>query len=922
MADNITIEAVNQVIANATTADANETARNIVLGWELDRELFGTSIFEKVKTYEIVDIKKVFGFIKAEMGIEYPDDERYKKIKQKHHNENEWMKNYKATYNKKKKIFKTGFYLPTHKWGRINPINYLSLCVAHRPTRHSLADDEYIDIDMINAQPVIVYEVAKQNNFNAPGLKDYIDNRNDFFTAIIENHNITATGEKTQKEIAKNLLIQLMFGGSYDGWMNKWKITKKNKLPKIIQIENELSGIMNIVYANNIETIERDVLPSKVAKGEWKTLEEKKRGVMGLWGQSIERLLQETAIKWLVENKDFNIENIVPCQDGFMILKKYYYEDIIKDIEKVIIDTYNIDIKFKVKEFDEKFDIVPFEELTEFEKWEASFSYVPLAERFILEFDNYLRKEIQTKGNLYYVYWGQRQKEIVSVNGRNVIKYKSEMTNPRWYAMNTEEGRSKFRDYLCKDLQYRINFDLASAVDLDDDEYNKLFKKLQSQTEKTSLFTDVEKHIKDIIKKAEKPFNSDAFLLGFENGCIDLRTGEFRGYQYTDYITYSTGYNYYKPDYENNAEDIRKRDLLNTILCEIQPIENERFLLSQVFASGLDGKLYQMIFFLNGEGGNGKGLCGLLMKFSLGGLNYFTAPDNSVLQDVGKNSDAPSPSMMDMKGRRYINFRETGGQSIKKSILKNLTGGGDFKGRAPYEGIETFKLNGTFVMEFNESPEIEGKPDAADYRRGCHILFVQNYTLDERKVGTLNKYGYPYKLANTYYETDEFAEEMKYVFLDYLIGIYQQSLNPENKNAGIQFKIPVQVRERSEAFIKEMDLFAKVFKDNWERVEVKKKEDGKNDPADEAMKTVKIRDLWLSVENSKEYRGLKTVRERRTYGRDAFEKWLVEEGKFTFEIKRKVQVIIGLQQRYNDEEEEDDEEQADNTDMQTVVGTA
>ena len=48
---------------------------------------------------------------------------------------------------------------------------------------------------------------------------------------------------------------------------------------------------------------------------------------------------------------------------------------------------------------------------------------------------------------------------------------------------------------------------------------------------------------------------------------------------------------------------------------------------------------------------------------------------------------------------------------------------------------------------------------------------------------------------------------------------------------------------------------------------------------------------------------------------------LVEDAKFTFEIKRKVQVIIGLQQRYNDEEEEDDEEQ-DNTDMQTVVGTA
>jgi hypothetical protein len=254
MASNVSIDAANAEIANAITGTGN----TFVFEWKLDANVFKKSIFEKKKMIEKVDIRKVYGFIKNNMGIKYPNEKRYKDIKKLYADELEWMKNYKSIYDKKAKVFKTSYRLANHKWGRINPENYLSLCIAHRPTRHSLANDEYEDIDMINAHPVIMYEISKHHNLDVNNLKKYCEDREAILQEISTHHQVN-------REVAKNLPLVLSYGGSYAGWKKDKNVSTGDNLEFIVNLENDFRIIRALVYQNN-KHIEEAVLQQNPQK--------------------------------------------------------------------------------------------------------------------------------------------------------------------------------------------------------------------------------------------------------------------------------------------------------------------------------------------------------------------------------------------------------------------------------------------------------------------------------------------------------------------------------------------------------------------------------------------------------------------------------------------------------------------------------
>jgi phage/plasmid-associated DNA primase len=357
-------------------------------------------------------------------------------------------------------------------------------------------------------------------------------------------------------------------------------------------------------------------------------------------------------------------------------------------------------------------------------------------------------------------------------------------------------------------------------------------------------------------------------------------------------MTITTGYDF-KPYEEIYNEEINKE--LDTIINTIQPLAPHKLLLLQILASGLDGRLYQKLFLLNGAGGNGKGLIASLMKAILGGYAY--QPSNGILKDVEK-SNAPSPDVYNLKGKRYINFTEVGGL-IRVAMLRNLTGGGTFTGRLLNQNPESFKLNATFVMEFNNAPELDGKPQQADYRRLVDIFFPVNFTDDPNKIGK-EIAGVQYIQANSYYETEEFIASVKYMFLHKLLKIYKDNYV---KDVGINFTIPEDIRKRTEMFIENQNLFQKVFNDMYVKVNIIP-----NDKEDLKSKTIKIREVWEDMVSSQEYKAL-TYREKRQYGRDEFYKWIETIGlKTTNDTKAKC--IIGIQKRDNIEDD-DDEEQAE-----------
>ena len=134
----------------------------------------------------------------------------------------------------------------------------------------------------------------------------------------------------------------------------KSMMNENNRIKDFVEIESFIRTIIEIVYSANPQ-IKKDVL--KQDKQKWKNEEEAKRGVMGLWSQSIEKIIQEDCILYLVNKDIIRLEDTLPCQDGFMILKENDYDAICDELNAHIKDKYNVNISCIKKPFDEGIEI-------------------------------------------------------------------------------------------------------------------------------------------------------------------------------------------------------------------------------------------------------------------------------------------------------------------------------------------------------------------------------------------------------------------------------------------------------------------------------------------------------------------------------------------------------------------------------------
>jgi hypothetical protein len=815
------------------------SATEPAFNWTLDKSIFCESIYSKKKIKEYPNTAKLFGFMKS--------DEVEGEMK-------EIIKNYVKLNNKKEGYFETGYQLSKYKWGRVVPTKYLSLSVFWKQFRHTVCDGIYIDIDMVNAQPAILSEVCRLNGIATPCLTKYNESCKKLREDIANFH-------KCDAKKAKNLLIILMYGGSYDNWLKEVEV--KEKMPFFTNLENELKPIMEIINFKNPQ-IKKDVL--KTNPNKWSNEWETKRGVMSLWGQTIERHIQEGVIKYLVETRDLELEKIVSCQDGFMIKKEYNYPEIIEDINRFVVHKYGMNIKFTIKPFDEILPVEEGEGGLSMDDWIDLISVKKLADAFIEKY------------------------------GEFILKYKNSVFvyhNNRWYNETDHKQQHRLIRYISEDLYDTIQGKIDADTSLEDKDKAKLLKLLRIHTSSGNKMNDVVKHILSIAKETETDFNSNPFLLGFNNGVYDLQADEFRPYQYDDYITMTAKYDYVAPDYDDPEQAEARKELIK-IFETIQPDDEQRLLYLQILASGLDGRAYQKLFLFNGQGGNGKGLTGSLMDTILG--DYYHQPGNGILKDVEK-ANTPSPDMINLKGKRYINFKEVQGE-VKVAMLRNLTGGGKFAGRYLNQNPEHFTMSGTFCMEFNVAPDLDGKPQQADYRRLVDIPFPVNFTDNPLKIDQVIG-GVQYRKANPYYETQGFLQKSRLVFLDMLLGVYAKFKDGEN---GIIFTIPESIRLRTEAFMENQNLFHKVFNELWMRVDIKP-----DNKEDEKAKTVPIKEVWESIQSSNEHKAL-SYKDKRQYGRDECYKWL--EGCFpiTGNTKTgKLIVGIGLRERYEVVPEEEEE---------------
>lgn len=184
--------------------------------------------------------------------------------------------------------------------GRLYAEHSLSLQNFKKEIRHTLASDTYIDIDMVNAHPVILMQYCKKENIECKILEDYVVNREQWLKDVMKFHDIS-------RDKAKKLVLKLCYLGNYT--CDDSEDIRKYK--KLVLFSEEMKRVSKYVYKLNKEVSEL------VKEDDSKT--NKYSSVLSLTAQIIENKCL-MMMKNFLETNGFIVG--VLCFDGLMIEKK------------------------------------------------------------------------------------------------------------------------------------------------------------------------------------------------------------------------------------------------------------------------------------------------------------------------------------------------------------------------------------------------------------------------------------------------------------------------------------------------------------------------------------------------------------------------------------------------------------------------
>jgi len=120
------------------------------------------------------------------------------------------------------------------KYG-VFPVKGFSLCSLRKPIRHTLAEGNYIDIDIENCHPQLLYQICRANNITVHYLAQYVANRAMILAETQQYYNVS-------RDEAKTLFIILAYYGSF----NNWEANTNNKPPTQF-IQNYICELQFIV---------------------------------------------------------------------------------------------------------------------------------------------------------------------------------------------------------------------------------------------------------------------------------------------------------------------------------------------------------------------------------------------------------------------------------------------------------------------------------------------------------------------------------------------------------------------------------------------------------------------------------------------------------------------------------------------------
>jgi putative DNA primase/helicase len=221
--------------------------------------------------------------------------------------------------------------------------------------------------------------------------------------------------------------------------------------------------------------------------------------------------------------------------------------------------------------------------------------------------------------------------------------------------------------------------------------------------------------------------DTNPYLLNFLNGTVDLRTGESRPHDRTDFITKLVHYRYlplapcprwlsFLAEAMGGGPGASDPDLARA--CRMVEY------LQRALGYSLTGcTIEKAVFVLFGEGDNGKSTMLTTFRQLIEEYSTLLQADTLMTRQESNNTQA---DQADLRGARFAQTSETEeGQRLAQSKLKRLTQGmGKIKAARKYENPIEFQETHKLWMDTNRKPMIRDADDKATFDRLHPIPFT------------------------------------------------------------------------------------------------------------------------------------------------------------------------------------------------------
>ena len=214
------------------------------------------------------------------------------------------------------------------------------------------------------------------------------------------------------------------------------------------------------------------------------------------------------------------------------------------------------------------------------------------------------------------------------------------------------------------------------------------------------------------VRVSHHQFNRDPWLINFENGTLDLRTGQLRPHNRRDYLTQIVPFEF---------DPTATCPTIDRFLDEcMQGKKRLVDFLWQLLGYTSVGLTTEQILILNiGEGCNGKTTFMNLVLQAFGGLGEGSYAFNAVSENLltAKGQGKHETWRMDMFGKRVVTAMEVEeGRTFAESLIKELTGSDPITGRRMRQDNWTYVPGYQLWLSANHLPHIRGT-DEGIWRR-------------------------------------------------------------------------------------------------------------------------------------------------------------------------------------------------------------